>query len=224
MPDDPNRQAANDLVASYLQRGDSTGWFDALYRQANGQTAAIPWANLRPNPSLADGAKLIPAQGKRALVVGCGLGDDAELLSSLGFGVTAFDISPEAIRWARQRFQHTRVDYKVADAVNLPPEWSHRFDLVVEIFTLQALPESLRVRLFPTIAGTVAPGGQLFVYARARDESDVPGEGPPWRLTKPEILTFEKHGLACESFNDFLDDENPPVRRFQAVFRRNSTG
>jgi SAM-dependent methyltransferase len=220
MPEDPNRQAANDVATSYLQRGDATGWFDALYRQAAGRTTAIPWANLRPNARLAAWAKPTTS-GKCALVVGCGLGDDAELLSSLGFSVTAFDIAPEAIRWARQRFPQSKIDYQVADAINPPAEWHHRFDLVVEIYTLQALPEPLRAKLFPSIAGTVAPAGQLFVYARARNESDPVGEGPPWRLTKPEILQFEKHGLVSQSFDDLLDDETPPVRRFQAVFGRN---
>jgi SAM-dependent methyltransferase len=221
MTEDPNRQVANDLATSYLQRGDATGWFDALYREAKGQTSAIPWANLRPNARLAAWAKSRSTSGKRALVVGCGLGDDAELLSSLGFSVSAFDIAPEAIRWARERFPRTKVDFQVADALNPPASWHHQFDLVVEIYTLQALPEPLRAKLFPSIAGTVAPGGQLFVYARARNESDPVGQGPPWRLTKSEILQFEKHGLVCQSFDDFLDDETPPVPRFQVIFRRN---
>ncbi len=42
----------------------------------------------------------------------------------------------------------------------------------------------------------------------------------PWPLTEKEVREFEKLGLERESFDDFLDDENPPVRRFQAVFRR----
>jgi 2-polyprenyl-3-methyl-5-hydroxy-6-metoxy-1,4-benzoquinol methylase len=219
MPDDPHRQAAQELASQYLNRGDAIAWFDALYRQAKGQTAAIPWANLRPNPALARWLKTAQVPAKRALVIGCGLGDDAELLASQGYSVTAFDIAPEAIRWARQRFPNSKVDYRAADALHPPAEWTHQFDLVVEIYTLQALPEPLRMQAIPTIAATVAPNGQLFLYCRARDESDPPGQ-IPWPLTAREVRDFENHGLACQSFEDFLDNENPPIRRFQAIFHR----
>ncbi|MDZ7952448.1 hypothetical protein [Nostoc sp. DedQUE09] len=37
------------------------------------------------------------ASGQKALVIGCGLGDDAEALAHLGFEVTTFDISPTAM-------------------------------------------------------------------------------------------------------------------------------
>ncbi|MCC5670705.1 class I SAM-dependent methyltransferase [Nostoc sp. CHAB 5784] len=43
------------------------------------------------------------ASGQKALVIGCGLGDDAEAIASLGFEVTAFDISPTAIAWCQER-------------------------------------------------------------------------------------------------------------------------
>jgi protein-L-isoaspartate O-methyltransferase len=38
--------------------------------------------------------------GKRALVVGCGLGYDAEFLARLGYAVTGFDVAPTAIERA----------------------------------------------------------------------------------------------------------------------------
>ena len=48
------------------------------------------------NPNLSEWTdfRKVKAHGKRALVVGCGLGDDAEYLAEQGFSVTAFDISP----------------------------------------------------------------------------------------------------------------------------------
>jgi SAM-dependent methyltransferase len=223
MNDDQHRLAARELAATYLQRGDAVGWFDALYRSAQGQTAAIPWANLRPNPYLAKWLKNSSIVPKRALVIGCGLGDDAELVASIGWSVVAFDISPEAVRWARDRFPQSKVDYRVADALKMPSEWHHQFDLVVEIFTLQALPQPLRMQAMPMIAGAVAPGGHLFLFARAREETDPPGQ-MPWPVTAREVREFEKQGLDCQSFDDFLDDENPPVRRFQVIFRRNPPG
>ena len=82
-------------------------------------------------------------QGK-ALVIGCGLGDDAEWLSAIGFEVTAFDISESSIQWCKERFPSTDVDYIVADLLNPPPKWLNQYDLVVEIHILQAIPEEVR--------------------------------------------------------------------------------
>jgi SAM-dependent methyltransferase len=223
MTDDCNRALARKLAAQYLARGDALGWFDALYGQAQRQAERIPWADLRPNPHLADwlaGAALAPG---RALVIGCGLGDDAELLAGQGWSVVAFDISAEAIRWARQRFEQTKVEYMAADLFAAPRAWKGAFDLVVEIFTLQALPGTVRARAAPIIAQWVKPDGRLFVFARGREESDPTGE-MPWPLTAREIRAFEREGLACRSFEDFMDQQTPPVRRFRAVFQRPRAG
>jgi hypothetical protein len=50
-------------------------------------TEAIPWADLEPNPHLLSWLEANPTdgRGRRALKVGCGLGDDAEALAELGF-------------------------------------------------------------------------------------------------------------------------------------------
>ena len=62
----------------------------------------------------------------RALVVGCGLGDDAVLLAGLGWKVTAFDLSPSAVKWAAEKHEEVlklasgTVDWQVADITNTP--------------------------------------------------------------------------------------------------------
>ena len=40
------------LAAEYIERGDATGWFDALYAEAEGDNEKIPWADLEPNKYL----------------------------------------------------------------------------------------------------------------------------------------------------------------------------
>ncbi len=132
--------------------------------------------------------------GKRALVVGCGLGDDAEALAMQGYVVTAFDVSPSAIGWCLERFPHTRVDYQVADLFHSPPEWRLAFDFVLEIFTVQALPIVIRERTVTTIADFVAPGGSLLAVCIGADRAEG-RTGPPWPLTQAELALFEIAGL-----------------------------
>jgi SAM-dependent methyltransferase len=181
---------------------------------------------LRPNPHLVEwlssaaGAALSP---RRALIVGCGLGDDAELLSSLGWSVVAFDISAAAIRWARERFPQSTVDHRVVDLFDAPRDWRRGFDLVVEAYTLQVLPSDLRARAVPLIGEWVSVGGLLCLIARGRSESDPTGQ-MPWPLTQREVRAFEQAGLDCETFEDYMDRDEPAVRRFRAVFRRAREG
>jgi len=218
--DDANK-SAEELAREALERGDATGWFELLYSGASQNTDAIPWADLRPHPgfdqwlTFADTSKL----GKRAAVVGCGLGDDAEALAAKGFEVTAFDISPSAVDWAKQRFPNSSVTYQVADLLEAPEDWKRAFDLVVEVYTLQALPADIRSGAVAAVAELVAPGGILLVVCRAR-EVEEPAAGPPWHLTREELGAFDHLGLEQQSFVDYIDGEEPTIRRFRVEYRR----
>jgi 2-polyprenyl-3-methyl-5-hydroxy-6-metoxy-1,4-benzoquinol methylase len=108
-----NRHTVQDLAQTAYARNDPTGWFEELYRGAKGNESAIPWADLTVNPNLTSWIKKrqLSGEGKTALVVGCGLGDDAEALAKLGFVVMGFDISPTAIAWCQQRFPDSPVNY-----------------------------------------------------------------------------------------------------------------
>lgn len=177
-----------------------------MYAAAGDDLAALPWASLKPFPLLVEwldgkGAGVSGA----ALVVGTGLGDDAEELSRRGFEVTAFDLSPTAIERARGRFPGSSVDYRVADLLDLPAAWRECFDLVVEIRTLQSLPIGDRAAAATAIAATVAPGGLLWLFALGRD-SHRRGETRPWPVTSDELSVLEAAGLKWESRREDLLD------------------
>src|ERR1700704_4366567 len=128
--------------------------FENIYAQAGDDLSEIPWATLRPMPELVTWLdRQAPAAGQTALVVACGLGDDAEEVSRRGFRVTAFDLVPAAIAHCRARFPDTAVDYQVADVFRLPAEWFQAFDLVMEVRTLQSLPLADRGAAAASIAG-----------------------------------------------------------------------
>jgi SAM-dependent methyltransferase len=205
------------LAAESIARGDPTGWFETLYAAAEHGNATVPWADLAPNPRLVSALAGLSGGG-RALVVGCGLGDDAEHVASLGFATVAFDVAPTAIAIARRRFPRSTVDYIPADLLSPPQAWTRAFDLVVEVFTLQVLTGAARRTAFVQLPRLVAPGGRLLVIGRARAEHEHPGT-LPWPLTRTELESFREHGLTVESIVDFLDaDGGRPVRRWRAWF------
>jgi len=104
-------------TARALAAGDATGWFEQLYAAGARGRVPMPWSRRDPHPLFVDWAqrRAVRGAGRRAVVVGCGLGADAEYTARLGFDTTGFDISATAIRLAGQRFPHTTVDYQVAD-------------------------------------------------------------------------------------------------------------
>ena len=139
---------------------------------------------------------LVAADGARALVVGCGLGEDAEYIARLGFATIAFDIAPTAIAAAGSRFPGSPVDYQVADLLTPPNRWSLAFDLVVESITVQALPDPPRAAALARLGEFVAPGGTLIVIARRR-EPGAADSGPPWSLTRRNRLDRDRRIAAA---------------------------
>jgi hypothetical protein len=86
------------------------------------------------------------------------------------------------------------VRYRVADVLQPPTEWRHAFDLVVEVYTLQALPDPPRRDAAAQVAGLVSPGGTLLLIA-ARPDPGEPWPPPPWPLERADIDALAEHGL-----------------------------
>jgi SAM-dependent methyltransferase len=219
MDKNEGRRRAGLLAQEHRDRGDFMSWFEDLYAVANGDTNAIPWAEMSANHKFVDwvAGHDLDGKGKTAVVVGCGLGDDAEVLAARGFDVTAFDISETAIGWCKKRFPNSSVHYVALDLFALPENWT--FDFVLEIYTIQALPLEFRERAVKAVAHLVARGGTLLAIGRLAADLDERVK-MPWPLTRSELDGFTRYGLRQVHFEDFMDGENPPVRRFCAEYRR----
>jgi 2-polyprenyl-3-methyl-5-hydroxy-6-metoxy-1,4-benzoquinol methylase len=157
-------------------------------------------------------------RGDRALVIGCGYGDDAEELDRRGYRVTAFDIAPTAIMRCHERFPNSHVEYRVADLFALPSEWQAHFDLVVEIRTLQSLPPESRVAAVRAVAGTVRRGGRLWVRCLGRDDDESVADRP-WPVSRAELSGFDQAGLDQLEFNEQSVDVGG-ARTFTVVYQR----
>jgi SAM-dependent methyltransferase len=217
----PDRTRARELAHEHREKNDPTGWFEQLYREAEQGTSELPWADLRANTNLLNFAAKHPfnGAGKSALVVGAGLGDDAEQVSAWGYATTAFDVSETAIRNARKRFPNSHVEYSVANLLTPLPAWRNAFDFVLEIYTVQSLPPEIRAQAIAAIASFVRPGGELLVICRGADAVD-PTSGLPWPLTPDDLLHFIDAGLTQATFEDFFDPDEPETRRFRVLYRR----
>jgi ubiquinone/menaquinone biosynthesis C-methylase UbiE len=204
------------LSRASLAEGNPTGWFEQLYTAAEKGDAELPWHRGKPNAELAEWAAGHPGEGRRALVVGSALGDDAELLASAGWAVTAFDVAPTAVDGARKRFPDSTVDYVVADLLKPPGEWHHAFDLVVEIMNIQAMPRDFRPTALTSLTGFLAPGGTGFVCEVAEENFDMTTwVSPPWPFSRAEIESVAQDGVRPVSLETIRDGA-----RYWAEFTR----
>ncbi|GAA4700720.1 Methyltransferase domain-containing protein [Promicromonospora umidemergens] len=200
---------------------DPTGWFERLWASAKDGDVTMPWDRYEPHPALATwaGTPGLGTASGTAVVVGCGLGADAEHLSRLGYATTAFDISPTAVAAARDRNPDSAVTYAVGDLLDLPHEWTGAFDLVVEIYTVQAVNRSVRAGLTAGVRSLVAPGGTLLAVQAIGEPGD--DDGPPWPLTRPEIEAFGAEGLSALSIEKLAAPGSPGrLGLWRAEFRR----
>lgn len=201
-----------------------SGWFEPLYAAAQRGEAEVPWAFMQPNPQMVAwlDARQVTGTGKTALVVGCGLGDDAQELARRGFKVTAFDVSETAISWAKGRFvENEAVEYVAVDLFNTPDAWTGAFDVVIEIHTIQSLPYTIADQVIAKIASFVKPSGVLWVMCIGR-EPEQPRRGIPWALSREEELRhFITAGLEEVVFDEWTLDD---VKRFCVEYNRPING
>lgn len=225
----------SDSVVGLLDRPESVqgveDWltrFETIYRDAAGEIDRIPWAHRKPCPSMmtwldAEAPSLL-RPGARVVVVGCGLGEDACALADRGYEVTAFDACPSAIQWASRLHPGRGVQFLEANLLDIPARLQKRFDLVVEVHTLQALPPTHRHELATGMASLLNSKGVLLAISRGR-APELPlteHDGPPFPLTVSELNdVMASVGLdPVRDIDDFHDDNAPPVRRLRGLFRR----
>jgi 2-polyprenyl-3-methyl-5-hydroxy-6-metoxy-1,4-benzoquinol methylase len=158
--------------------------------------------------------------GQQALVVGCGLGADAEYIAKLGFDTVAFDVAETAIQLARERFPESTVHCVVRDLLDPPAEWLRGFDLVAEIITVQALPDPPRGQAIVNVGRMVGPGGTLLVIAAIHPDDEEPIDAPPWPLTRAEVQAFATDALTTVRIERASDPRRQTDHRWRAEFHR----
>jgi SAM-dependent methyltransferase len=190
----------DEIVEPYLSAGDPTGWFEPAYAAAGRHVDRLPWVHGSPHPYLRDwlDAPVQRPPGPRALVVGCGLGDDAAELARRGYEVTAVDLAPSALRRARRRFRDLTVDWRHLDVLEASARAAlvGGFDLVVEVHTVPYLPGVVRDAAMHAIGTFAAPRGIVVVITLISVDAQRPAAGgPPWAQAPSELAAYRSAGL-----------------------------
>ena len=179
--------------------------------------AARIWSGRANAALVAEVADLVPGA---ALELGSGEGADAIHLASLGWTVTALDVSDVATVRAAKAAESAgvaeRIEWVVTDLETWEP--AATVDLVVACFFHSRLPGFPRERILSRAVDAVAPGGSIVVVSHA--------EPPPWS----KLAHGHGHGsqpgqelpdlpqeLATLGLDDGWDLETAEVRARDAV-------
>jgi SAM-dependent methyltransferase len=161
----------------------STDW-NACYEQNE-----VPWDRGRATPVLDLVKEKDPDLLRgRVLVPGCGMGHDARWLAANGCDVVAVDVAPLAIEGAKALDTEHRVDFRLANLFDLPPELRGAFDVVWEHTCLSALKHELRDDYVRGVKSALKPGGQIVGVYYIHPDMDPGEEGPPFAISVEELI------------------------------------
>jgi len=157
--------------------------WDSRYVSGN-----IPWDTGRPSTELVsvlDEEHIAPCS---AIDLGCGTGTNAVYLASLGFEVTAVDVSPTAIDRCRMRRASTdvRIRCLVADLLNPTEDIGGPYEFFFDRGCFHILRRTSVDRTLQTLEQITAPGSVGLVLTGNAKEPMHPG--PPV-LTEEELRT-----------------------------------
>lgn len=191
-------------------------WFEHIYEQAAKGEQPPPWSTGVPNRHLVRWweSHAGGTTSGRALVVGCGYGEDAVWLSAQGLEVVGIDISMNALRQPRRK-SAPGVQFVVADIEGLPFR-DAAFGLVADVYTMQCLEQTKRPSAARAMAGAMASNGTLLVIA-TKASGHVERDAP-WTLTSGDLELFSRSGLIERTHDEFADPDFPHLRRIVASY------
>lgn len=167
----------------------------------------------------------------RILDCACGIGTQAVGLASLGYHVTASDISEGELKEAKVRAANNNVSirFERADFRALSEVFSQQFDVVIcmdnalpHMLSKSALESAVR-----SITNQIAPGGMFVASIRDYDAllTDQPPYSPPYihRTDRGQRVSFQTwtwNGDHYKLIQYIIDDEDTlQVSRFECEYR-----
>lgn len=156
---------------------------DRQHQRDSSEIGAAPWEIGRPQPAFVSLAQSRQIRDP-VLDIGCGTGENALYLASLGLDVNGVDSARAAIETARDkaRVREVRANFRVVDALDLACLGT-TFETVIDSGLFHLFTDEERHRFLPSLAAVLRPGGTYFMLCFSDQETR---EGPR-RISQAEI-------------------------------------
>ena len=162
---------------------------DKIYRDV--PLDEIPW-NIETPPNelvhLVDGGKVKPC---KTIDFGCGTGNYSIFLASRGFSVTGIDISPTAIKIAKENAENKGIacNFLVADVLGDLYEVKETFDFAIDWELLHHIFPEQRLTYVKNVHKLLNPGGKYLSVCFSVKDRSFTGSGG-YRVTGLDTILF----------------------------------
>ncbi|HTW45894.1 MAG TPA: class I SAM-dependent methyltransferase [Acidobacteriaceae bacterium] len=153
--------------------------WDASYRDG-----PAPWDIGQPQPAIAHLASKGAFSGA-VLDAGCGTGENAFLVASLGLSVLGVDVAETALAMAREkaRDRGIKVEFVAEDAFHLQ-RLGRRFETVLDCGLFHTFDENERPGYVASLASVTKEGGTVYVLCFSNEGPDT----GPHPIRKDELI------------------------------------
>lgn len=148
----------------------------------------LPWYCGTAEPELVEIVRKRVVRPCRAIEIGCGQGTEAVFMATQGFRLSAIDLTPRALTFARRlaRLVGVGIDFRRASALDLPFD-KGTFAFAYDRGCFHHVAPADREAYRDEVHRVLAPRGRLFL----RWFSDkVPGQWGPYRIPAREVRSI----------------------------------
>lgn len=169
--------------------------------------ADIPWNIESPPKALVELVESGQVQPCKTIDIGCGAGNYAVYLASVGFDVTGVDISPSAIALAEANAKQKGVTCKfvAADVLGGFPEIAETFEFAYDWSLLHHVFPEDRKRYVETVHRLLVPGGKYLSVCFSEKEAGFGGTGKVRRTPLGTVLYFSSEDELRDLFGPYFD-------------------
>ncbi|MCX5803014.1 MAG: class I SAM-dependent methyltransferase [Proteobacteria bacterium] len=178
---------------------------DSIYK--NIPLEEIPWNIETPPDALAelvDSGKVTPC---KTIDLGCGAGNYAIYLASIGFDVTGIDISPVAIEIAEENAKKKGVkwNFLVADVLGDLDEVKETFDFAYDWELLHHIFPDKRKKYIKNVYRIINPGGKYLSVCFSEKDLQFGGSGKYRETPLGTILYFSSDDELRDLFEPYFN-------------------
>jgi len=178
---------------------------DRIYR--NTPLEEIPW-NIETPPDvlveLVESGKVKPC---KTIDLGCGTGNYAIYLASIGFEVTGIDVSPTAIKIAKENAKKKGVkcDFLVTDVLGNLDEVKETFDFAYDWELLHHIFPEQRKKYVENVHRILNPKGKYLSVCFSEKDSQFGGSGKYRQTPLGTILYFSSEDELRDLFEPYFN-------------------
>lgn len=177
---------------------------DEIYR--NVPLEEIPWNVEAPPAALVELIESGKVQPCKAVDLGCGAGNYAIHLARLGFQVTGIDISPSAIKIAREHAENDGVkcSFLVGDVLGELEEVTETFDFAYDWELLHHIFPDRRGKYVENVHRLLGSGGKYFSVCFSEKDPGFGGSGKYRKTRLGTVLYFSSEDELRHVFEPYF--------------------